>query len=99
MLLFGHFGQQLDIEEQREELRRLRKQIHTSSNVQSQDTRQAIEMLQQENEELKLYLAALIQHLTAKRVIEPRDFQKLIEQIDQEDGTQDGRRSAPISTE
>lgn len=91
MLLLGNFGQQLDIEEQKQELRELRDRMESGSNSGDMSMGMRLDMLERQSDELKLYLAAIVRHLTAKGAITMKDFEKLVDEIDGEDGASDGR--------
>ena len=88
MLLLGNWGQQMDIEDQRKELQALRHQLARPSR--STDTGRLI-ALERENAELRLYVAAIVRYLAAKGSIDPSEFGVLVNEIDREDGRQDGR--------
>lgn len=68
-LLLGDFGQQLDLSDLQVEFERLRQKVEARSAAPSDDRLRA---LQRENDELKLYLAAVIRLLVAKGVARPR---------------------------
>ena len=94
-LLLGDLGQQLDISDQKEELERLRAEVQ-SRDASSPDASSAIQRLQQENDELRLYLAAVIRCLVSKQVITGDELKQIVNLVDAEDGAQDGRFSGPI---
>lgn len=92
MLLLGDIGQQLDLQDQREEIASLRRELRSASVRPANDgVDRRIARLERENDELRLYLAALIRHLTGKGVIAAADLQEIVRAIDAEDGQIDGR--------
>lgn len=94
MFFLGNVGQQLEIEEMRGELDRLRRRpgVEPRSDVDAQ-----IEDLRRENDELRLYLAAVVRHLLEKRLLVRTELEALVSAIDAEDGTTDGRARGPIA--
>ena len=89
-LLLGNLGQQLDISDQRNEIEDLKEQLRrsrSSSPAASSD----IARLQAENDELRLYLAALIRLLTAKGLVGREEIRQVVNAVDAEDGTRDGK--------
>ncbi len=95
-LFLGDIGNRLDIEDCEGEIARLRRNLDSQSTVdRSQD--QQIQALRADNDELKLYLAALIRLLTSKNVISTGEITGLVEAIDAEDGSIDGRATGPIA--
>jgi hypothetical protein len=70
MLLLGNVGQQLDIGDLNREIAGMQSAVAQNENVDTEQGR-AIERLQKENRELKLYLATLLEEIeTAVRAIE-----------------------------
>ncbi len=95
-LFLGDIGNRLDIEDCEGEIARLRQNLGAQSSIdRSQD--QQIQALRADNDELKLYLAALIRLLTSRNVISTGEITKLVEAIDAEDGSIDGRAAGPIA--
>ena len=94
-LLLGDLGQQLDLSDQKEELERLRAEVQRRDPP-SLDPTPAIRRLQQENDELRLYLAAVIRCLVSKQVISGDELKRIVDLVDAEDGAQDGRFSGPV---
>jgi hypothetical protein len=90
MLLLGNWGQQMDIEEQKQEIEDLRMQLNAASGAQDTATLRArIAQLESENSELRLYLAALVRYLGHKGILQQGEFRRLVEAIDTEDGAED----------
>jgi hypothetical protein len=88
--LLGDLGQQLDLADQREAIDRLREEMLRSRSSGSGST-DALKRLQAENDELRLYLAAVIRVLISKRVVTQSEVQQIVDAIDAEDGTVDGK--------
>ncbi|UCD49359.1 MAG: hypothetical protein JSW27_17720 [Phycisphaerales bacterium] len=91
MLLLGNLGQQLDIEDQRRELQELRSRVRSESRQSTQDIELRLDILERQSDEMKLYLAALVRYLAAKGQIDLEEFAKLVDEVDAEDGSADGR--------
>jgi hypothetical protein len=90
--LLGDLGQQLDLSDQREEIDRLRQEIEIQrSRSAGSGSTDAMRRLQAENDELRLYLAAVIRVLVSKRVVTQSEIRQIVEAIDAEDGTVDGK--------
>ena len=91
MLLLGNWGQQMDIEDQRQEIEELRQQINTGTRAhESSPLKNRIATLEKENSELRLYLASLIKYLGHKSILRQDEFRTIVETIDREDSNMDG---------
>lgn len=101
MFFLGNIGQQLDIEEQREEMRKLRRELRRARREDGGGAAAAMEervgRLERENDELRLYLAALIRHLGRRGGVEPTELARVVSEIDAGDGAADGRYEGPLS--
>lgn len=94
-LLLGDIGNRMDIDDTERDIKNLRGRLSRSVNRdQSQD--QKIELLQAENDELKLYLASLVRLLTSKGTILPAELKVMVDLIDAEDGCADGKYDGDI---
>ena len=91
MLLLGDLGQQLDIQDQRREIQELRNRVRSESRGAVQNIEMRLDVLERQSDEMKLYLAALVRYLTAKGQINLNEFGSLVDEIDAEDGSTDGR--------
>lgn len=91
MLLLGNLGQQLDIEDQRRELQSLRSRVRSESRAAAGDIELRLDILERQSDEMKLYLAALVRYLAANSKIDLNEFAKLVDEVDAEDGSADGR--------
>jgi hypothetical protein len=89
-LLLGDLGQQLDLADQKAEIEQMREEIRRSRSSGGGSAGQ-IEGLQAENDELRLWLAAIIRVLVSKRVVSQEEIRRIVAAIDAEDGTVDGR--------
>ncbi len=94
-LLLGNLGQQLDLSDQRAEIEQLRNELSQRRNASAESPDQ-IKMLQDENDELRLYLAALVRILVSKGIITPEQLKQVVDTIDTEDGAADGKHSGKI---
>jgi hypothetical protein len=91
MLLLGNWGQQMDIEDHRREIAALREQVRSSAgNRATADLSRRMDEIERENDVLRLYLAALVRYLGAKRLLKKEEFAALVDAVDAEDGTRDG---------
>lgn len=89
-LLLGDLGQQLDLTDQKKEIDSLRQELRRSR-ASSHDATGDIERLQEENDELRLYLVAVVRLLISKGIVSGEEMRKLVDAIDAEDGMRDGR--------
>jgi hypothetical protein len=94
MLLLGNLGQQMDIEEQREQIDELRQRMKRNLHGEVNDA--LIQSLASENKELALYIATIFRVLVAKNIISPSELTGLIDAVDKEDGRQDGRYEGDV---
>jgi hypothetical protein len=94
-LLLGDLGQQLDLSDQKREMEDLRDELRRSR-VSSVDTND-IAHLRAENDELRLYLAALVRLLTSKGVVTREELENIVAIVDADDGRSDGRFRGPIA--
>ena len=94
-LLMGDLGQQLDLSDQRAEIDRLRSEIRQSRSAAPDRSRQ-LEELQADNEELRLYLAAVVRILVSKGVVTVDEMKQVVDAIDAQDGSVDGKYSGDI---
>ena len=88
--LLGDFGQQLDLADHEAEIENLRRELR-SSPMASSTVEQRLDMLQRESDELKLYLAAVLRLLVAKKVATADEIKAVVAAIDREDGVADNR--------
>ena len=91
MMLLGDWGQQMDIEDQRDEMRTLRRNMRQAAKRSKAELLERIDQLENDNAALRLYLTALIRYLGGKGVVDRDEFRVLVDVIDAEDGEVDGK--------
>ena len=98
MFLLGDIGQQIDIEEQRTEMRRLRRKMRAAKRAgeSAEALRAQVDELENEVDELRLYIVALVRHLIGKGVLTREQLERWLASVDAEDGTADGGYKGPI---
>lgn len=96
LLLLGNVGQQFDINEAQDALAETRTDL-ARLQVEDDSTRKRMARLEHENEELKLYLAAVVRLLTEKGVVSRDELQVIVTAIDGSDGNPDGRYNGKIA--
>ena len=94
-LFLGDIGNRLDIEDTERDIHHLKREIAGSfEKDMSQDRK--IETLIAENSELKLYLASIVRLLVSRGDISIEELKAMVEAVDAEDGTADGRFTGEI---
>jgi hypothetical protein len=93
-LLMGDFGQQLDLHDHEAEIAKLKQRLDSKRVPVA--TREALQSLQRENDELKLYVVAVLRLLIAKNVASLDEIRSLVALIDREAGAEDGRYDGEI---
>lgn len=88
-LLLGDLGQQLDLADQKSEIENLRNELRGSRAAGHGDAG-AIERLQAENDEMRLYVAAIVRLLISKGIVSREEMRQVVDAVDAEDGTRDG---------
>lgn len=83
MLLLGNVGQQLDIGDLNNAIAGMQSSFAQNENVDTEQGR-AIERLQKENQELKLYLATLLRLLVARGVLKAEEIETAVRAIETE---------------
>jgi hypothetical protein len=94
-LLLGDLGQQLDLSDQKDQIESLRTELQRARATSG--ARADLGQLRAENDELRLYLAALIRLLTSKGLVSPDELKRIVETVDTDDGRRDGRFSGPMT--
>jgi len=94
-LLLGDLGQQLDLSDQKREMDTLRDELRR--NRMSSGNTNDIGQLRAENDELRLYLAAVVRLLTSKGVVTREELKNIVAVVDAEDGRSDGRFTGPMT--
>ena len=93
--LLGDVGNRMDISDCEQDIRVLKgslMELHQEEN----EVDAELYAVQMENNQLKLYLAAVIRLLTSKGLIAKEDIQKMVEIIDAEDGAMDGKARGEV---
>ena len=95
-LLLGDIGNRMDIADVEQDIERLCRHVRVQPRIDNdQDTR--MEMLEAENCELKLYLAAVIRLLMSKGAVSRVEFARFVDIIDRSDGSEDGQFRGDIA--
>jgi hypothetical protein len=81
MLLLGNVGQQLDISDLSNEIAGMERAVVNNESV-DREQGEKIERLEQENREMKLYLATLVRLLVAKGVLKPEEVETTVKAIE-----------------
>jgi hypothetical protein len=88
--LLGDVGNRLDIEDCEKDIRVLKESLmeihHEGQNIDSE-----LLAAHRENDQLKLYIAAVIRLLTIKGILTAEEVKRMVDIIDGEDGAMDGR--------
>lgn len=91
LFLLGNIGQQLDLSQQAREIEQLKRALAASGGATERREADEISRLRDENNELKLYVAAVLRLLVSKGIASHEEIQSLVRAIDAGDGTPDGR--------
>jgi hypothetical protein len=94
-LLLGDLGQQLDLADHEADIARLRDELQ-SKQAESESVEHHLAALQRENDELKLYLAAVLRLLVAKNIASIDEIRRVVAAVDREDGIEDQKYSGPL---
>lgn len=95
-LLLGDIGNRLDIQDTENDIANLKQEIAGAFHKDmTQDKK--IDVLIAENAELKLYLASVVRLLTTKGTISPEELRAMVEAVDAEDGTSDGKYDGNVA--
>ncbi len=81
-MLLGDIGNRLDIADTERDVAALKEEVGRKRRL-DQDQDQALGALQQENEQLKLYLAALLRLLVSKNVVSQEELASFVQLIDE----------------
>ncbi len=85
-LLLGDIGNRLDIADTEEDIRALRRRVSAKARTdRAQDER--LDALEQENEQLKLYLASLIRLLVSKGNLTRDELAAFVDVIESEEAS------------
>jgi hypothetical protein len=81
MLLLGDVGQQLDIDDARAELERVRR-ASSMGDMKDREQDERIVALSNENEQLKLCVITLVRLMVSKGVVHPQDVGEILNVLD-----------------
>jgi cell division septum initiation protein DivIVA len=98
MLLLGNWGQQMDIEDQKQEIEDIRQRLEASTRAGDTTLQSRVTQLEKENNELRLYIATLIRYLGHQGILDQDEFRTLVDAIDAEDGSKDNGYRGKIVT-
>jgi hypothetical protein len=85
----------MDLPDHQAEIENLKEQLRSRPDVPA-SVEQRLERLQRDNDELKLYLAAVIRLLVARKLATPDDMRALVAAVDREDGVEDKKYTGPL---
>jgi hypothetical protein len=89
--LLGDLGQQLDLEQQRQEIENLRSRLGNDRASVAASVEARLNVLQRDNNQNTLYLAAITRLLVSKQIVTRQEVENMVTAIDREDGKEDGR--------
>jgi hypothetical protein len=98
LFLLGDIGQQLDLQEANEALLEMRTDV-ARLQVGDESTAKRMARLELENDQLKLYLAAITRALVNRGTLSAAEMQRIVNEVDASDGTHDGRFSGSVIPE
>jgi hypothetical protein len=88
----------MDLADHQAEIERLKEQIQARP-AESCSSEERLQALHRENDELKLYLAAVIRLLVAKKIATADQIKALVAAVDREDGVEDKKYEGPLVPE
>jgi nitrogen fixation/metabolism regulation signal transduction histidine kinase len=88
--LLGDIGNRLDIDDCEQDIRVLKESL-MAMHDEGQKIDSELLSVSRENDQLKLYLAAVIRLLTTKGVLGADEIRRMVDIIDGEDGAMDGK--------
>jgi hypothetical protein len=90
LFFVGEVLQQLDMANQKREIANLRDELQKNRGS-SGGAAGDLASLQAENDELRLYLAAVVRLLISKGIISQEEMKQVVDAVDAEDGVRDGK--------
>jgi hypothetical protein len=96
--LLGDLGQQMDLADHEAEIENLKRELRSRPKV-SDTVEQRLDTLQREADELKLYLAAVLRLLVARKVATADDIKAVVAAVDRADGVADNRFTGGVLPE
>lgn len=94
-LFLGDIGNRLDIEDTERDIERLKREVAGGLDKDMPQD-QKLDALIAENAELKLYVASIARLLTTKGMISADELRAMVEAVDAEDGSADGKFNGDI---
>ncbi len=91
----GDVGNRLDISDCEQDIRVLKESL-MELYQEEHEVDAELRAVQMENNQLKLYLAAVIRLLTSKGIFSKEDIQKMVDIIDAEDGAMDDKARGDV---
>lgn len=102
LLLLGNIGQQLDLSDRKAEIDELRLELEQNraltmgKPVDLGPLEREVRTLHNENDELRLYLTAIVRLLVSKGTVTQEELIEIVNAVDSEDGLPDGRYSGNV---
>lgn len=96
LFLLGDIGQQFDLMDAHKAIAEAQTDV-ARLQVGGDELTQRLRRLEAENDELKLYLAAIVRLLRQKNAVTQQELKTIVSMIDHSDGSLDGRYSGEIS--
>lgn len=93
--LLGDIGNRLDIEDCEQDIRVLKESL-MAMHDEGQKIDSELLSVRRENDQLKLYIAAIIRLLTTKGVLGADEIRRMVDIIDGEDGAMDSKARGDI---
>lgn len=93
--ILGDIGNRMDISDCEEDIRVLKEslmEMHQEGHAVDSE----LHAVQMENNQLKLYIAALMRLLVSKKVLSKAEIHRMVEIIDAEDGALDGKARGDV---
>ena len=88
-------SQQLDLANQKNQINDLRKELSRNRAAPGGPAAD-LASLQAENDELRLYLAAVVRLLISKGVVSREEMKQVVDAVDAEDGVRDGKYKGKV---
>ncbi|MHC5083676.1 MAG: hypothetical protein ACYTET_07020 [Planctomycetota bacterium] len=94
-LILGDVGNRLDISDCEQDIRVLKESL-MEIHQEGQNIDGELLAVRRENDQLKLYIAALMRLLISKQVLSKDEIEKMVDIIDAEDGAMDGKARGDV---
>lgn len=93
--LLGDVGNRMDISDCEKDIRVLKESL-MAMHQEEHEVDSELRVVQMENNQLKLYIAAMIRLLISKEVLSKDEIQGMVDIIDAEDGAMDGKARGDV---